>query len=137
MARRARVEDVHEIAAGMPFVTAEEIGPGRPVYQVGRRSFVFFRNPRPDAVDPQTGERYDDVIVFWVGSEADKQALVQDERTPFFTTRHFDGHLSVLLRASRVGELSRQELAEVIQEAWLSRASRRRGADWLAANPPG
>ena len=137
MARRARVEDVHEIAAGMPFVTAEQIGPGRPVYQVGRKSFVFFRNPRPDAVDPQTGERYDDVIVFWVGSEADKQALVQDESTPFFTTQHFDGHLSVLLRASRVGELSRQELAEVIQEAWLSRASRRRGADWLAANPLG
>lgn len=136
MARRARVEDVHEIATGMPFVTVEEIGPGRPVYQVGRRSFVFFRNPRPDAVDPHTGERYDDVIVFWVGSEADKQALVQDESTPFFTTRHFDGHLSVLLRASRVGELSRQELAEVIQEAWLSRASRRRAADWLAANPP-
>jgi hypothetical protein len=131
------VRDVHEIAGGMPFVTVEEIGPGRPVYQVGRKSFVFFRNPRPDAVDPRTGERYDDVIVFWVGSEADKQALVQDESTPFFTTKHFDGHPSVLLRASRVGELSRQELAEVIQEAWLSRASRRRAADWLAANPPG
>ncbi len=131
------MRDVHEIAGGMPFVTVEEIGPGRPVYQVGRKSFVFFRNPRPDAVDPRTGERYDDVIVFWVGSEADKQALVQDESTPFFTTGHFDGHPSVLLRASRVGELSRQELAEVIQEAWLSRASRRRAADWLAANPPG
>ena len=137
MARRARVRDVHEIAAGMPFVTVAEIGPGRPVYQVGRKSFVFFRNPRPDAVDPDTGERYDDVIVIWVGSEADKQALIQDERTPFFTTRHFDGHLSVLLRASRVGELARDELAEVIQEAWLSRASKRRAADWLAANPPG
>jgi hypothetical protein len=136
VARRARISDVHEIAAGMPFVTTEEIGPGRPVYQVGRKSFVFFRNPRPDAVDPHTGERYDDVIVFWVGSEADKQALVQDEGTPFFTTRHFDGHLSVLLRGSRVGELTRDELAEVIQEAWLSRASRRRAADWLAANPP-
>ena len=131
------MRDVHEIAGGMPFVTVEQIGPGRPVYQVGRKSFVFFRNPRPDAVDPRTGERYDDVIVFWVGSEADKQALVQDESTPFFTTKHFDGHQSVLLRASRVGELSRQELAEVIQEAWLSRASRRRAADWLAANPPG
>ena len=131
------MRDVHEIAGGMPFVTVEQIGPGRPVYQVGRKSFVFFRNPRPDAVDPRTGERYDDVIVFWVGSEADKQALVQDESTPFFTTKHFDGHPSVLLRASRVGELCRQELAEVIQEAWLSRASRRRAADWLAANPPG
>jgi len=135
VARRARVEDVHEIAAGMPFVTVTEVGPGRPVYQVGRKSFVFFRNPRPDAVDPETGQRYDDVIVFWVADEADKQALVQDESLPFFTTKHFDGHLSVLLRASRVGELTRDELAEVIQEAWLSRASRRRAADWLAANP--
>jgi len=130
------VADVHEIARGMPFVTVEEIGPERPVYQVGRKSFVFFRNPRPDAVDPDTGERYDDVIVIWVGNEADKQALVQDETMPFFTTKHFDGHLSVLLRASRVGELTRDELAEVIQEAWLSRASKRRAADWLAANPP-
>jgi hypothetical protein len=42
----------------------------------------------------------------------------------------------VLLRGCRVGELTRQELAEVVQEAWLSRASRRRAADWLAANPP-
>ena len=136
MGRRARVEDVHEIAAGMPFVTVEYIGDGRPVYQVGRKSFVFFRNPRPDAVDPETGERYDDVIVFWVASEADKQALVQDERTPFFTTRHFDGHPSVLLRGSRVGELSRNELAEVVQDAWLSRASTRRAADWLAGRQP-
>ena len=122
---------MHEIAGGMPFVTVEEIGPGRPVYQVGRKSFVFFRNPRPDAVDPRTGERYDDVIVFWVGSEADKQALVQDESTPFFTTKHFDGHPSVLLRASRVGELSRQELAELVEDAWLSRASTRRAQQWL------
>ena len=136
MAGRARVQDVHEIAAGMPFVTVLEIGPGRPVYQVGRRSFVFFRNPRPDAVDPRTGERYDDVIVFWVGSEADKQALVQDESTPFFTTPHFDGHPSVLVRAGRLGEISRDELAEIVQDAWMSRASARRVAIWLAEHPP-
>ena len=128
---------MHTLALSMPYVAVVDGSQGNPVYQVGGRSFIFFRNPRPDAVDPRTGERYDDVIVFWVGSEADKQALVQDESTPFFTTKHFDGHLSVLLRASRVGELSRQELAEVVQEAWLSRASRRRAADWLAANPPG
>jgi hypothetical protein len=130
------MEDIHELARAMPHVTVEYGGSGNPVYQVGRKSFIFFRTPRPDAVDPATGERYRDVIVFWVGSEADKQALVQDERTPFFTTKHFDGHLSVLLRASRIGELTRDELAEVVQEAWLSRASRRRAADWLAANPP-
>jgi hypothetical protein len=38
----------------------------------------------------------------------------------------------VLLRGSRVRELTRQELAEVVQDAWLSRASARRAATWLA-----
>ena len=27
----------------------------RPVYQVGGKSFLFFRTARPDAVDPETG----------------------------------------------------------------------------------
>ncbi len=129
--RAARVEDVHELALTMPHVTVERGGSGIPVYQVGGKSFVFFRTPRPDAVDPATGERYPDVIVFWVASEADKQAMVQDDTSPFFTTPHFDGHPSVLLRGSRVGELTRQELAEVVQDAWLSRASARRAGAWL------
>jgi len=120
----------------MPHVTVVHGSGSNPVYQVGGKSFIFFRTPRPDAVDPVTGQRYDDVIVFWVASEADKQALVQDETSPFFTTAHFAGHLSVLLRASRVGELNREELAELIQDAWLARASARRAATWLAAHPP-
>jgi hypothetical protein len=134
--RPARVEDVHELALAMPHVTVEYGTADNPVYQVGGKSFIFFRNPRPDAVDPETGERYRDVIVFWVASEADKQALVQDETLPFFTTAHFDGHKSVLLRASRLGELPRNELAEIVQEAWLARASARRAAAWLSAHPP-
>ncbi|MXP22393.1 hypothetical protein GIY30_13695 [Gordonia sp. HNM0687] len=130
--RAATVEDIHSTARGMPHVSDVGTHPDRPVYQVGGKSFVFFRTPRPDAVDPDTGQRYDDVVVIWVPSEADKLALVQDERSPFFTTGHFDGHLSVLLRISRVAELTRDELVEVIQDAWLSRASARRAATWLA-----
>jgi hypothetical protein len=136
--RQARVEDVHERALGLPHVTVVHGARGNPVYQVGGRSFVFFRTPRPDAVDPETGESLRDVIVFWVESEADKQALVQDQTTPFFTTPHFDGHNSVLVQASRLGELTSQELVELVQDAWLARASPRRRADWLAAHgtPP-
>ncbi|MGH3390025.1 MAG: MmcQ/YjbR family DNA-binding protein [Actinomadura sp.] len=134
--RPAGVEDVHELALAMPYVTVDYGTGDNPVYQVGRKSFIFFRNPRPDAIDPETGERYQDVIVFWVASEADKQALVQDEASPFFTTAHFDGHLSVLLRAGRFGELTRVELAEMVQDAWLSRASARRASAWLNAHPP-
>ena len=116
----------------MPHVTVERGPHGNLVYQVGGKSFVFFRNPRPDAVDRETGERYDDVIVIWVESDDDKEALVQDPGSPFFTTDHFNGHPSVLVRASRLGEITREELVELIQDAWLARASKRRAAVWLA-----
>ena len=126
------MSDVHDIAAGMPHTTRIEGPKGNPVYQVGGKSFVFFRNPRSDARDPVSGELYPDVIVIWVGSDADKTALVQDPDSPFFTTPHFAGHLSVLVRASHLHRIARDELAELIQDAWLSRASTRRGATWLA-----
>jgi hypothetical protein len=132
--RKARLDDVHTLALGMPHVTVVEGSQGNPVYQVGGRSFIFFRNPRPDAFDPQTGERYDDVIVFWVASEAEKQALVADETSPFFTTPHFNGHPSVLLRGAHIGRLTLAELREVVQDAWLARASARRAATWLKEN---
>jgi hypothetical protein len=132
-ARPAEVADVHALSTAMPHVTCVRGSAGNPVYQVGGKSFVFFRTSRPDATDPRTGERYDDVIMFWVESEADKQSLVDDPDTPFFTTAHFDGHPSVLIRAARLAEVSYDELTEVVQDAWLSRASPRRAAQWLAS----
>ena len=130
--RPAQVSDVHEIAASMPHVTRIEGPKGNAIYQVGGKSFVFFRTPQPDAEDPDTGERYADVIMIWVESEADKLALVQDSNLPFFTTDRFDRHLSVLVRARRLREIGRVELTELIQDAWLSRASKRRAERWLA-----
>jgi hypothetical protein len=126
--RPATVEDIHKIAIELPGVTRTDTGPT--VYQVSRRSFLFFRNPRPDAVDPETGERWTDVIVFWVDSELEKEAILADTSLPFFTTPHFNGHPSVLLRGSRVGELSRDELAGFVEAAWLSRAGPRAIARW-------
>ncbi len=125
---------MHEIAAAMPHTRRIEGPKGNPIYQVGGKSFVFFRTPQPDAADPETGERFSDVIMIWVPSESDKLALVQDPDSPVFTTGHFDGHPSVLVRASRLADVSRTELAELIQDAWLSRASKRRADQWLAAH---
>ncbi len=70
----------------------------------------------------------------WVESQSDKLALVQDPGPPFFTTGHFDGHPSVLVRDSRLAEIGTTELAELIQDGWLSRASKTRAAAWLAAH---
>lgn len=89
MTRRAgaaTVADVHELAHGMPHVERIDGPAGNAVYTIRRKSFVFFRNPRPDAVDSETGERYDDVIVLWVESEEDKRALVRTYPRP--SSRH-------------------------------------------------
>jgi hypothetical protein len=126
--RAATVQDVHDLAGALPGVTVEKEGR---IYQVGRKSFVFFRNPRKDALDPETGERLTDVIVFWVESLQEKEAMVRDESKPYFTTPHFDGHPSVLLRASRIGEIDREELAEVVETAWLSQAPKRLAKAYL------
>lgn len=132
--RAASVDDVHAAARAMPHVSVAEGGSGNPVYQVGGKSFVFFRTPRPDAFDPETGERWDDVIVIWVSGLDEKQALVLGDG-PFFTTPHFNGHPSVLVRASRLGETTRAVVTELVEDAWLSRASRTRQRAWLEGRP--
>lgn len=122
--RPATAADVHRIASSMPHVTRVDGSKGNSIYQVGGKSFVFFRTKRPDAP-------FDDVIVLWVESDADKLALVQDESSPFFTTDHFDGHRSVLVRASELHRVGLDELTELIQDAWMSQASKRRAQQWL------
>ncbi len=118
----------------MPGAKAYDPAAERPVYQVAGKSFIFFRTARPDAVDAETGQRFTDVIVFWVPDEGEKQALVRDESTPFFTTPHFDGHLSVLLREAHLDRITVQELAEVVEQAWMCRAGKRAAAAWLRDN---
>ena len=73
------------------------------------------------------------MIVFWVESESDKQSLIDDPDSPFFTTEHFNGHDSVLIRAGDLEAITYEELKEVVQDAWLSRASQARASAWLKA----
>jgi hypothetical protein len=89
------------------------------------RGFVLYRMPHHTAVDPETGEMYDDVVVILTPTAAEKQALVDDPDTPFFTIDHFRGTDAVLVRQSRLGELDIDELREVITDAWAKRAPKR------------
>jgi len=117
-------EDVHEICMALPEVELGTSWGDRPTYKVPAgpkgRGFLLYRGPRPDAVDPETGKRYDDVILITTSDEGTKLALAEDPATPFFTTDHFRGHSGILVRESRLGELSRERLAEVILEAWAT-----------------
>jgi hypothetical protein len=51
-----------------------------------------------------------------------KEALLTDDPVGYFTTPHFDGYPAILVRLEKIG---RDELEEVIVEAWLARAPRR------------
>ena len=62
----------------MPHVKRIEGPKGNAIYQVGGKSFVFFRTPQPDAVDADTGEKFPDVLMIWVETQADKLSLTQD-----------------------------------------------------------
>jgi hypothetical protein len=124
MIRRARVDDVHEICLSLPEVELGTSWGDRPTYKVRGRGFVLHRAPHHSAVDPATGEPYDDLLVIVTPSAVEKQELVADERLPFFTVDHFNGHNAVLVQQSRLGEIDLDELAEIITDAWAARAPR-------------
>lgn len=132
----ARPEDVEEICAALPSTELGTSWGDRPTWKVpagGKgRGFVLYRAPGPTAIDPETGERYDDLLVITTANLADKAALVEDESTPFFTIDHFDNYPAVLVQQSRLGEMTRDELAEVIQDAWLAVAPKRLAKEFLA-----
>jgi len=92
--------------------------------KTGGRGFVLYRKPHKTAIDPDTGDLYDDLLVIRTANDDDKQALVEADG-PFFTIPHFKGYNAVLVRLSRLGEISRDELDEVIADAWRACAARR------------
>ncbi|MET3963715.1 hypothetical protein ABIE44_003649 [Marmoricola sp. OAE513] len=83
------------------------------------RGFLLYREPRKDALDPATGEPYTDLLVIRTANADDKQALVEDDG-PFFTIDHFQNFNAVLVQQSRLGEISFDELVEVVTEAWCA-----------------
>ncbi len=129
MNRRARPEDVDEICAALPDTELGTSWGDVPTWKVPRgekgKGFVLYRPPGKTAIDPETGEMYDDLVVILTPTEAEKAALVDDGATPFFTIPHFDGYAAVLVQQSRLGEISRDELAEIITDAWAKRAPKR------------
>ncbi|MEO7423499.1 MAG: MmcQ/YjbR family DNA-binding protein [Ornithinibacter sp.] len=117
-------QDVEEIALALPEVTAGTSWGDRPSLSIRDKAFVLWRGPHKDAVDADTGELMDDVIVIVVPSLEDKEALLQSG-PPWFTTPHFNGHNHVLVRERDLPLLDRAELAEVITDAWAARAPKR------------
>ncbi len=128
--------DLDKLALAMPQATKEISDDGRPAYFVHGKMFCFHRGRRPDAVDPETGERLEDVLMFRVDGLEVKELMLADERGIFFTTPHFKGYPAVLMRIPDLARLDREELGDLVAEAWLTRAQKRVAKVWLAEHGP-
>jgi hypothetical protein len=127
----ATMADLDKLALEMPQATKDVSDDGRPAYLVHGKLFCCHRGERRDALDPHTGERLDDVLMFRVADLGVKDLLVADDRGAFFTTPHFDGYPAVLLRIPDLARLDRDELQDLVVEAWLTRAQKRIAKAWL------
>jgi len=72
--------------------------------------------------------------MFRVADLGVKELMLADERGIFFTTPHFDGYPAVLVRIPDLGGIERDELEDVVVEAWLTRAQKRIAKAWLDAH---
>jgi hypothetical protein len=74
--RPATPEDIDAICRALPDVELGTSWGDRPTYKVPAgekgRGFLLYRAPGPTAIDPATGEPFDDLLVIRTGSESDK-----------------------------------------------------------------
>ena len=127
----ATMADLDELALALPQTTKEVSDEGRPAYLANGKLFCCHRRRRRDAVDPDTGERLNDVLMFRVADLGVKELMLADERGVFFTTPHFAGYPAVLIRIPDLAMLDRDELRDTVIEAWLTRAPKRVAKAWL------
>jgi hypothetical protein len=125
------IADLDELALSMPHTTKDVSDDGRPAYFVHGKLFCCHRSRRRDAIDPHTQERLDDVLMFRVADLGVKELLLADDRGVFFTTPHFDGYPAVLTRIPDLVRVERDELYDLVVEAWLTKAQKRVAKAWL------
>ena len=70
-----------------------------------------------------------DALVLRVADLGEKEALVQGGPEAFFTTAHYDGYPMVLVRLDAADPA---ELAELVEDAWRTRAPKRLVAEYDA-----
>jgi len=121
----------------MPETTKEVSDDGHPSYHVHGKMYCFHRGRRPDAVDAESGERLDDVLMFRVADLDVKELILSDDRGIYFATPNFRGYPAVLMRIPDLARIDRDELRDLVVEAWLTRAQKRVAKAWLAAYGPG
>ncbi|MBS1678094.1 MAG: MmcQ/YjbR family DNA-binding protein [Actinobacteria bacterium] len=126
-------DDVAAIALALPEV-AEESAYGNRAWKVRKKLFAWERPLRAKEIEqlggrePEGAAPTGDILGVRVPDGEAKTALLASEPEIYFTTPHFDGYPSVLVRLARI---PRNDLEEAIVEAWLCRAPKRLAASYL------
>jgi hypothetical protein len=124
--------DVRRIALSLPEATEQPMH-GLPSWRVRKKLFVWERPLRKSDLEA-LGEAAPDGPILGARVEhlLAKEALLADDPAIYFTTPHFDGYPSVLVRLERIAV---DELEELTIEAWLARAPKRLAKQYLDDNP--
>jgi hypothetical protein len=130
-------EDVRRIALALPATEEQPSARGRAFWQVKGKSFAWERPLRGTELRALGDTAPDGPILgARVEHQMAKDALLGDNPEIYFTTPHFDGHASVLIRLEKIDA---DELREVLIEAWLVRAPKRLAQEFIETTlkPPG
>jgi hypothetical protein len=123
-------DDVRRIALALP-EASERTSRGRLQWRVKDKLFVWERPLRSSEIEALGGSVPDGPIL---GARVEhlgaKEALLADASGRFFTTPHFDGYPAILVPLE---EIARDDLEEVVVEAWLARAPPRLARQYLDA----
>ncbi len=122
-------DDVRAIALALP-ETEERTSRGQFEWRTHNKGIAWERPLR--AADREAlGDAAPDgpILGAHVPDEGVKFALCAEQPEVYFTTPHFNGYPAVLVRLERI---SRDDLAELITESWLSRAPKRVARQFLA-----
>lgn len=115
----ATEDDVRRIALALP-ETTEKPWFGSPGFRVKDKGFLRIRSEAEGA------------LVCFVADLGEKEALLASDGRKFFTTPHYDGYPTVLVR---LDEVDVDELTELITDSWLNKAPKRVLKGYLDAHP--
>lgn len=114
--------DVEEFALTLPEVTSTPSYGGFHALRVNKKLFARLRGEMADDIDEATGAPFGEVLMIGVEDLGEKEALMSEQPSVYFTVPHYHHYPAVLVRLAVADD---DELHELVVEAWRRTAPKR------------